>query len=293
MAQEADMKDRFLAVTMAALMTAIGGTAAAQTDPITGDWRGTLSVQGSASPIVITIVKKSDGYGGFTSGLSESSEVVLQRVVLAGERVAIEAAADSKLGQVVLAGDLAVAGNTLKGAGTLSVGPQRFDVTLDFQRRARQAVPQRQVEQSVSYFVGRWKVDYLGGDFPPLSAGGRTGTIVFSRAGSSDFVVGRLDGDILGKPYHETHSIGFDPDTKMLVDVERRGDGTELLSLCNWRSPLAIVFHTSPVQANGRMYQLRRVISITSDEAFEVTEEFSVDGGTFRRLGNGHYTKIP
>jgi len=41
------------------------------------------------------------------------------------------------------------------------------------------------------------------------------------------------------------------------------------------------------------MYQLRRVLSVTSDTAFDVTEEFSVDGSAFRRLGNAHYTKQP
>ena len=73
--------------------------------------------------------------------------------------------------------------------------------------------------------------------------------------------------------------------------MERRSDGFELASVGNWRSPIAITFLTSPVQAGGKMYQLRRVISVTSNTAFEVTEEFSVDGGAFKRLGNAHYTK--
>jgi len=75
--------------------------------------------------------------------------------------------------------------------------------------------------------------------------------------------------------------------------VERRTDGSEMLSLGTSRSPLAIVFQTSPVAASGKMYQLRRVLSVTSDTAFDVTEEFSVDGSAFRRLGNAHYTKQP
>jgi hypothetical protein len=32
-------------------------------------------------------------------------------------------------------------------------------------------------------------------------------------------------------------------------------------------------------------------MSVLSDSAFNVTEEFSVDGGPFRRLGNARYTK--
>jgi len=276
-------------------MLALAATAAAQPDPLVGDWRGTLkpalgTMATTATPIVFTISRKGDAYGGFTSGLNESSEVALDRVTLTADRVAIQVSADSKLGPVVLAADLALAGNALKGPATLSVGSQRFDVLIELQRRPRATIPQRQIEQRADYFAGRWKVDYVGGEFPPLSAGGRSGTITFTKSGGN-FVTGRLDADAGGRAYTESHAIGFDPDTKALVDVERRGDGVEMIHIGNWRSPLAIVFQTPPVQAGGKMYQLRRTIAITSDEAFEVTEEFSVDGGAFRRLGNGHYTR--
>jgi hypothetical protein len=161
------------------------------------------------------------------------------------------------------------------------------------QRQRRESPPQHQVERTIDYFAGRWRLEYIGGEFPPLSGGGRTGTIAFSRLGTSNFVAGQLDGELAGKPYRETQTIGFDPDSHALVIVERRADSTELVSLGNWRSPLAIVFQTAPVQAGGKTYQLKRVISVTSDVAFEVREEFSVDGGSFKRLGNGHYTKEP
>src|SRR5206468_12791605 len=140
---------------------------------------------------------------------------------------------------------------------------------------------QPRVEQRIDYFVGRWTFDYLGAEYPPLSAGGRTGTVTFTRTGASNFVAGQLDGDLLGTRYQETWSIGLDPQTDMLVFVERRTGGPELVSLGNWRSPIAISFLTSPVQANGKTYQLRRLLSVTSATAFEVTEEFSVDGGPF------------
>jgi hypothetical protein len=79
----------------------------------------------------------------------------------------------------------------------------------------------------------------------------------------------------------------------MLVFAEHRSDGTDLVSLATWRSPIAMTFHSSPVQANGRICQLRRVIAVTSNTAFEVTEDLSIDGGPFKRLGNAHYTKSP
>jgi len=265
----------------------------AQTDPVVGNWRGTLkNAQGVDSPIIITVAKKGDGYAGSTNGLNATSEIPLKRVTVDGAKVSLEASAESRLGDVTLTSELTADGNTMRGVGVLSVGAQRFDVTLTLQRRSRGEVIQPHVEQRADYFVGRWSFEYLGAEYPPLSAGTRSGTVTFSRSGASNFVAGRVDGDVAGKKYQETLTIGFDPDTNMLVFTERRSDGTELASLANWRSPIAMTFQTSPVQASGRTYQLRRVISVTSNAAFEVTEEFSVDGGAFKRLGHGRYTKV-
>jgi hypothetical protein len=267
---------------------------AAQSDPVVGHWRGTLkSPSGTESPIIITIVRKGDGYAGSTTGLNAASESALKRVTVDGARLSIEAADDSKLGSISLTSDLTAEGNTLTGAGTLSIGAQRFEVTLALQRRPRQEAIQPQVERRIDYFVGRWMFEYLGAEYPPLSAGARHGTATFTRSGASNFATGRINGELLGKPYQEQVSIGLDPETQALAVVERRSDGVELVSVASWRSPIAITFHTSPVQANGQTYQLRRVIAVRSATAFDVTEEFSVDGGPFRRLGTGRFTKLP
>jgi hypothetical protein len=263
-------------------------------DPIVGNWRGTLtSPAGTESAIIITIVKKGDVYAGSTNGLNATSESPLQRVTVNGARVSIEAADDSKLGAVSLTCDLTAEGNSLTGTGTLTIGALHVDVTLALQRRPRQEAIQPHVEQRIDFFVGRWTFEYLGAEYPPLSAGDRTGTLAFTRTAASNFVTGRLEGELLGKPYQETIAIGLDPDTNMLAFVERRPGGVDLVSVANWRSPIAISFQTSPVQANGRTYQLRRLLSVRSATAFDVTEEFSVDGGPYKRLGTGHYTKLP
>ena len=294
-----------LVVVLASAIAATAGTqqpaspaaAAAARDPVVGNWRGTVtSASGGTSPIIITLAKKGDAYVGSTNGLNASSESALTRVTVEGEganRVTIEAADDSKLGAVVLACALTVEGNAMKGSGTLSVGAQKFDVTLALQRRPRAEAIQPHVEQRIDYFVGRWTFEYVGAEYPPLSAGSRSGTATFTRAGTSHFVTGALDSDLAGKPYQEQMSIGLDPDANSLAFVERRPDGVELVSVASWRSPIAISFQTSPLVANGKTYQLRRLISIRSTTAFDVMEEFSVDGGPFRRLGDGHYTKTP
>jgi hypothetical protein len=263
----------------------------AQTDPVVGNWRGTLkNAQGVDSPIIITIAKKGDVYAGTTNGLNASSEIPLKKLTIDGAKVTLEASAESRLGDVALTCELTAEGSAMRGAGVLAVGAQRFDVTLALQRRPRAEVIQPHVEQRADYFIGRWTFEYLGAEYPPLSTGTRAGTATFTSDGGQ-FVTGRIDNDAGGRKYQDTLKIGFDPDTNMLVVVERRSDGFELASLGNWRSPIAITFVTSPVRADGKTYQLRRVISVTSNTAFEVTEEFSVDGGAFKRLGKARYTK--
>jgi hypothetical protein len=261
-------------------------------DPIAGNWRGTIKPgTGAESPFIITLVKRGDVYTGIATGLGGIGEVPLKTVTVAGNRVTFEAAADSKLGAVAVKGDLLVEANRATGAGALSVGPQVFDVAFALQRRGRQEVVQPQVEQSVAYFLGKWTFEYLGGEFPPLSVGSRDGTATFAKGAGANFITGQVDSQVNGKPYRENISIGFDPDAKALAFLERRPDGVELLSVASWQSPLAIIFQTSPVRASNRTYQLRRVIAVTSETAFEITEEFSVDGGPFRRLGTGQYTR--
>jgi hypothetical protein len=265
--------------------------AAQPADPVAGNWRGTLkNAQGVDSPIIITVAKQADGYAGSTNGLNAASEIPLRTLSVEGTKVSLEASAESRLGDVTLACELTADGNAMRGAGVLTVGAQRFDVTLALQRRPRAEVIQPRVEQRADYFVGRWIFDYLGAEIPPLSAGSRAGTAVFTSDGAN-FVTGRVDVDAGAKKYQETVKIGFDSDTNTLVFVERRSDGFELASVGNWRSPIAITFRTPPVRADGKILQLRRVISVTSNTAFEVTEEFSIDSGPFKRLGNAHYTK--
>src|SRR5438067_272116 len=122
----------------------------ARQDPVVGNWRGTLtSGQGVDTPIIITIVRTADGYAGSTNGVNAASEIPLKRVAVAGRTLTVEAFAESRLGDVTLACELAIDGSTAKGGGTLTIGGQRFDVTLALQRRLRAEVIQPRVEQRV------------------------------------------------------------------------------------------------------------------------------------------------
>ncbi len=277
---------------LALVLLTVAAPASAQPEPFLGNWRGTVkSAAGTETTIVVTIAKDGGKYSGSTTGLSEGADVPLTKVEVTSSGLAVEAASESRLGNVSLSALFTQEGPVLTGAGTVGIGGQRFPVTFALRRRARADVVQRQVEQQVAYFVGRWAFEYIGGEFPPLSIGNRKGELTIARAGASNFAAGTLKGDSFGTAFEERVFIGVDPDTDTLVMAERRGEGLELLSLGNWKSPLAVTFTTSPVTASGKTYQLRRVFSILSDTSFDVTEEFSVDGGPFRRLGIGHYTK--
>ena len=141
---------RVIGLGFAMLLGTFAGHVSAEDEPVVGSWRGTLKPsQGAESPIAITIVKNGDRYSGFTSGLSETDDGPLTRVTLSGTRVSIEGAADSRLGSVVLTGDLTATGNALKGMGALSVGPQHVEVTLESQQRPRQEVLQHSVQQGI------------------------------------------------------------------------------------------------------------------------------------------------
>jgi hypothetical protein len=268
-----------------------GGPPGAAREPIVGAWRGTIRVAAEApTPLVLSVVRRGDRYAG-TLNFGGANEIVLRRVAVDGSRLSVESGADSKMGAVAITAELTADGNKLTGVGTLSVGSLPVTVAIELQRLPRADVLQPVVEQRTSYFVGRWTFEYLGGEFPPLSPGSRTGTATFTSANPAA-VTGTIDGDAGGTPYREHWSMTFDATTQMLAVIERRAGGFELLSVANWQTPLAIRFTTAPVREGGRSFQLQRLLRVVSDSAFTVTEEFSVDGGPLRRLGQATFEKV-
>jgi hypothetical protein len=288
-----------LAIFAASLNAQRGVTPGTASDPAVGAWRGTVRVASDApTPLILSIVKRGESYAGAIN-LGGANEIPVRRVSVAANHVRIESGADSRMGDIALAADLTLQGDTLGGSGTLSVGPVPVAVTIALKREKRADVLQPVVEQRASYFVGRWTFEYLGGAFPPLSPGSRTGTATFTSTGA-EAVEGVIDGSAddpstpLGasKPHREQWSMTFDPETQMMAVVERRAAGIELLSVANWQTPLAIRFSTAPVREGGHSYQLRRLLRVISSSSFSITEEFSVDGGPFRRLGQATFEKV-
>ena len=285
---------RRLGWMMVLLAAGLAAPALAQPDPWAGTWRGELT-SGSDAGTSVSLTLAAGGEGGYTglvNGLAPNAEVRLDRIVVDGGQVTVAAATDTDFGPLSFVYTLIRDGRELSGIGRVTAGGHGFDVSLALSRARRADVPQPQIEPRIGYFSGRWRFEYTGGEFPPLSVGTREGTVSFEALPAGPFVRGRAESDLFGEPYEEVWTIGFDEATRAVVWVERRPDGGTLTALGNWTSPIAITFLTAPVEADGRVHVLKRVVRTTSDSAFAVVDEFSVDGGPFRRLGNGSYLRI-
>jgi hypothetical protein len=273
--------------------------ALAQRDPWAGTWRGALTTTTTTTPmsggaetsVTLTVVTQDGAYSGLITGFTPSVEIRPSKISATDEQLTIEGATETEFGPLAFAYTLTREDRALSGGGRITLGDQGFDVSIALTRARRADVPQPQVEQRIDYFLGSWSFEYAGGEFPPLSIGTRTGTVSFTALPGGPFVRGQVTGDLFGEPYQETWTIGFNEDLRSIVWLEQQASGQTLLGLGDWTSPIGITFHTAPLEADGRVYVLKRLMRVTSDTAFAVTDEFSVDGGPFKRLGNGSFLR--
>lgn len=310
------MRQIIYAVLIAALASA--SPVWAQPNPWAGSWRGTISTAQAQNPVVpladtadvaataaetpaapvtentgvtLTLAGEPGAYTGVVTGFAQGREIRLSNIETTDTELTLEGSADTDFGPLALSYSLTRDERTLSGAGRITLGDHGFDVTIELTRRRRAEVPQPQVEQRIGYFTGSWTFEYTGGEFPPLSIGTRSGTVTFTDIAHGPFVQGDVAGEVFGEPYSETWTIGFDAVAQSLVWHEALSTGQRLIALGNWTSPIGITFLTMPMEAEGRLFVLRRLMQVTSDTSFAVTDEFSVDGGPFQRLGNGAYVR--
>lgn len=282
-------------VTALTAIAAAAGQPGAGGNPFAGNWRGTAtSADGATTQVVLTLLDAEGGWTGTVSGFEPGREAPLTRIEVGDASIVVEADVATRLGLLVLRYDLTLADEDRQLTGTqqMIAGAQRVIADVELQLRRRSDIPQPQVEPRIGYFTGTWRFDYLGGEYPPLGIGTRSGQVVFTPRGDAPWVDGAVTGEVFGEVYEERISIGFDPESRTLVVQEQLSNGIELLSVGDWRSPIGIEFVTRPVEADGRTYEMRRRVTITSERAFRVTEEFSVDGGPFRRLADADYQRI-
>ncbi len=284
------MKQISLAILVTAL--AFSTPARAQRDPWADSWRGTLSTpQGGDTGLTLTLVADEGGYGGVVTGFAPGTEVRLSSVETDDVQVTITGTAQTAFGPLALTYSLTREDRNLAGGGRITLGEHGFDVEVELSRRRRAEVPQPQVDQQISFFSGTWAFEYTGGEFPPLSIGTRSGTVTFSDIPQGPFVRGQVTGEVFGDGYEDTWTIGFDEGTQAIYWQEQLSTGQYLLGLGDWTSPIGITFLTAPVESEGKVYVLKRLVRVTSNTAFSVSDEFSVDGGPFRRLGDGAYLR--
>ena len=283
---------RQIGCPMLVALLAVAAPALAQRDPWAGSWRGVLTTpEGDDTNVTITLVAGDGGYTGLVTGFGPGTEIRLSSVSTSDVQVRVEGATETDFGPLAFAYSLTKDNQVLAGGGRVTLGDHGFDVSIELKRTRRTDVPQPQIEQRIGYFAGEWTFDYTGGEFPPLSIGTRGGSVTFTAIPHGPFVLGHVTGEVFGDPYEETWTIGFDADIQSIVWHEQLSTRQQLVSLGDWTSPIAITFLTAPVEADGRVYVLKRLMQTTSDTAFTVTDQFSVDGGPFRRLGTGSYLR--
>jgi hypothetical protein len=158
-------------------------------------------------------------------------------------------------------------------------------------RGRRPSPPQPQQQQGIEYFVGTWTFSWTGRE-SPISSGPRAGTMTFTRRGSAPIADAKTDGKSDGgATYQETASFEWNAADKTLAITEKLAGGIELKSVGDWSSPIGIKVESAPVKVGARTITLRRFYSILSAQSFAVTDEISMDGGPFQRLGNGRFTR--
>ncbi len=234
-------------------------SAEAQRSPWAGTWRGALTTpEGESTAATLTIVHEDGVYSGVVTGLAASTEVRLTHVRADDAQLIVEGTTETDFGPLGFVYRLTRDNDVLVGGGPVRLGTHGFEVSLELKRARRADVVQPQVEQRISYFAGEWTFEYTGGEFPPLSIGTRHGTVSFSPVPHGPFVRGRVTGDVFGVRYEDVLTIGFDEDTQTVLWQEQLSSGHQLVSLGNWTSPIGITFLTAPVEADGRVYTLRR-----------------------------------
>jgi hypothetical protein len=162
-----------------------------------------------------------------------------------------------------------------------------------FAQQRRTSPPQPQQQQGLDYFVGQWTFEWAGRE-SALGAGQRSGVATFTKDGDSALalvVEGTTDDG--GKAFRETGRLEWDATRKVLTMREKLSGGVELTGNGDWSSPIAIRYESSPVSADGEALRLQRHYAILSAGSFQVTEELSVDGGPFVRLGKGDFVRKP
>jgi hypothetical protein len=157
----------------------------------------------------------------------------------------------------------------------------------------RPSPPQPQQKQGLDYFAGKWRFAWSGRE-SDITSGPRTGTAVFALRDNAAAGTLAIDGtsDARG-PYKEAGTLRWDEAKKTLTIDETLASGARVTGVGDWSSPIGIAFESAPLSFAGKTLRVRRHYAILGPGSFSISEEISVDGGPYQRLGRGDFQKMP
>jgi hypothetical protein len=295
------------------LATTASLTRAGQSAPsgLEGKWVGTVdSIQGQGRASMTLKRSSGEGYTGTMTRLIGQGEIPLTDVSLDGDKMTAKSQVDAPQGKFDIKFSFVLSGDSLKGKGEVEFNGQTFEIKYDLNRegsaaanaaQAAQAkagrpqmggqVPQPHQKQGLDYFIGQWKYTWVGRDSELGRNDPSEGSITFTRT-APDRISGVNDSGAPSGLFWGVTAVGFDEGTKHLTFEEHRGKGLDMKTVGDWTTPISIRFDIPPLKADGHTVNLRRTISVISGYSFTVTEELSVDGGPFERLGQGTFAKV-
>jgi hypothetical protein len=294
----------------------------AQQDKLVGRWEGKAQSPQGERETNLVIRKEGGVYTGVMPGMRQGMEIQLKDFKIDGDKFTAKADIETPQAAITINYSFTLAGETMKGQGSLDFGGQSITIDFDFKRvsadagaapaapagqqpgaqgqaqgqgqgqqRQRVEVPQPQQKQSIDYFVGQWSYKYIGRE-SALWPAPRECVVTFTKRADGRSVEGVSECKHEGGAFKDSLVIVFDEATKTLVYTEKLGSGVTLASKGDWASPISIRFAIDPVTAKGQKLQLRRTISVVAAHSFTVAEDLSEDGGPFVRLGSAVFSKI-
>jgi len=289
----------------------------AQQDKLVGRWEGKAQSPQGERDTSLVIRKEGDVYTGVMPGMRQGMEIQLKDFKIDGDKFTAKADIETPQAAITINYSFTLAGETMKGQGSLDFGGQSITIDFDLKRvsadapaasagqqpgaqgqgpgqgqqRQRVEVPQPQQKQSIDYFVGQWSYKYIGRE-SALWPAPRECVVTFTKRADGRSVEGVSECKHDGGAFKDSLVIVFDEAAKTLGFTEKLGSGATLASKGDWTSPISIRFAIDPVTAKGQKLQLRRTISVVAAHSFTVAEELSENGGPFVRLGSAVFSKV-
>jgi hypothetical protein len=193
-------------------------------------------------------------------------------------------------GSPAAAGVATLAAMLVAAVAMLSAAPPQDTPAPAPARGRRGSPPQPQQQQGLDYFIGTWTFAWTGRE-SPISSGPRSGSVTYTRIDGNSAEMRAEGTSDLGGAFKESGVLRWNDAAKTLAFQETLANNIQMSSVGNWSSPISILVEGQPVQAQGQLLRLKRTYSILSGTSFRVTDELSINGGAFSRLGIGDFSK--